>query len=143
VQQIIERVDINAIVNKIDIDSLVEQTELGSIIARSTTGVLTEVLDVVRARGWGWTTSFCAGATAHRPAQEGPDDLPSGPPLLVDPRRSRRHDTVPVPSMALTVGRQGHYAGAVSRLAAFAADVGASWGLYTGGVGLLNRLRSS
>jgi uncharacterized RDD family membrane protein YckC len=28
-------------------------------------------------------------------------------------------------------GRQGHYAGAVSRLAAFAADVGASWGLFT------------
>jgi uncharacterized RDD family membrane protein YckC len=31
----------------------------------------------------------------------------------------------------LTMGRQGHYAGAVSRLLAFAADVGASWGLYT------------
>jgi uncharacterized RDD family membrane protein YckC len=28
-------------------------------------------------------------------------------------------------------GRQGHYAGAVSRLVAFAADVGASWGLFT------------
>ena len=37
-----------------------------------------------------------------------------------------------------TVGRQGHYAGAVSRLVAFAADVGASWGLYTSGVALLN-----
>jgi uncharacterized RDD family membrane protein YckC len=46
--------------------------------------------------------------------------------------------TVPVPSAALTVGRQGNYAGAVSRLAAFAADVGASWGLYTLGVALLN-----
>jgi len=46
--------------------------------------------------------------------------------------------TVPVPSAALTVGRQGNYAGAVSRLAAFAADVGASWGIYTLGVALLN-----
>lgn len=46
--------------------------------------------------------------------------------------------TVPVPSAALTVGRQGNYAGAISRLAAFAADVGASWGLYTLGVALLN-----
>src|ERR1700685_4171982 len=53
VHQIIERVDIHAIVNQIDIDSLVEQTELGSIIARSTTGILTEVLDVVRAQGVG------------------------------------------------------------------------------------------
>ncbi len=46
--------------------------------------------------------------------------------------------TVPVPSPELTVGRQGHYAGAVSRLAAFAADVGASWGLWTLGVALLD-----
>ena len=46
--------------------------------------------------------------------------------------------TVPVPSAEMTVGRQGHYAGAVSRLVAFAADVGASWGVYTLGVALLN-----
>ncbi len=46
--------------------------------------------------------------------------------------------TVPVPSVSLTVGRQGNYAGAVSRLAAFAADVGVSWGVYTLGVALLD-----
>ena len=46
--------------------------------------------------------------------------------------------TVPTPSPELTVGRQGHYAGAVSRLAAFAADVGAAWGVYTVGVLLVN-----
>jgi uncharacterized RDD family membrane protein YckC len=46
--------------------------------------------------------------------------------------------TVPVPAAEMTVGRQGHYAGAVSRLVAFAADVGASWGVYTLGVLLLN-----
>jgi uncharacterized RDD family membrane protein YckC len=34
-------------------------------------------------------------------------------------------------------GRQGHYAGAVSRLVAFAADVGASWGLFTLGASAL------
>ena len=45
--------------------------------------------------------------------------------------------TVPVPAPELTVGRQGHYAGAVSRLAAFAADVGAAWGIYTLAVVLL------
>jgi len=45
--------------------------------------------------------------------------------------------TVPMPSAELTVGRQGHYAGAVSRLAAFAADVGAAWGIYTLSVVLL------
>ncbi len=46
--------------------------------------------------------------------------------------------TVPMPAPEMTVGRQGHYAGALSRLAAFAADVGASWGLYTVGTLLLN-----
>lgn len=46
--------------------------------------------------------------------------------------------TMPAPSAELTVGRQGHYAGAVSRLVAFGADVGASWGLYTIGVALFN-----
>lgn len=35
-------------------------------------------------------------------------------------------------------GRQGHYAGAVSRLVAFAADVGASWGLFTLGAAALD-----
>jgi uncharacterized RDD family membrane protein YckC len=37
-----------------------------------------------------------------------------------------------------TVGRQGHYAGAVSRLLAFGADVGAIWGLFSAGAGLLS-----
>jgi uncharacterized RDD family membrane protein YckC len=36
--------------------------------------------------------------------------------------------TAQVPPIA---GRQGHYAGAVTRLVAFAADVGASWGAFT------------
>ncbi len=31
----------------------------------------------------------------------------------------------------LVEGRQGHYAGGVTRLVAFAADIGASWGLFT------------
>ena len=46
--------------------------------------------------------------------------------------------TVSVPSPELTVGRQGHYAGAVSRLVAFGADVGASWLAYTIGLALVN-----
>jgi uncharacterized RDD family membrane protein YckC len=45
---------------------------------------------------------------------------------------------MPAPAPELTVGRQGHYAGAVSRLVAFGADVGASWGLYTIGVALFD-----
>ena len=39
------------------------------------------------------------------------------------------------PPVDLAEGRQGHYAGAVSRLVAFGLDVGISWGLFTLGVG--------
>jgi len=45
--------------------------------------------------------------------------------------------TVPLPDQQLIEGRQGHYAGGVTRLAAFAADVGASWGLFTLGAAAL------
>ena len=135
IQKVIERVDINAIIDQVDVDKIVEQTELGSIIARSTTGMLTEILDVIRAQGVGlddfvlrWGNRVI-GADAR--SRTGPSVRPSSC------SRCRR-ETVPVPSAELTVGRQGHYAGAVSRLVAFAADVGASWGLYTLGVALLN-----
>ncbi len=42
------------------------------------------------------------------------------------------------PPAALTEGRQGHYAGAVSRLVAFAIDIGAIWGLYVLGAGAVS-----
>ena len=88
VEKIIERVNINAIVEKIDIDALIEQTELGSIIARSTTGIVTEVLDVIRAQGVGlddfifrWGNRLVG--RGRRSAQ-----WPEGPPLLVEPKAS-------------------------------------------------------
>ena len=37
----------------------------------------------------------------------------------------------------MTVGRQGNYAGAASRLVAFAIDVGVSWGVFTAAAALL------
>jgi hypothetical protein len=83
VQEIIERVDINAIVDKIDIDSLVEQTELGSIIARSTTGVLTEVLDVIRAQGVGLDDFILRWANRLLGRRKKVAGWPAGPPLLV------------------------------------------------------------
>jgi hypothetical protein len=86
IQKIIERVDINAIVDEIDIDALVEHTELGSIIARSTTGVVTEILDVIRAQGvglddfiWRWGNRLIGRGRRIR-------RWPEGPPLLVAPK---------------------------------------------------------
>ncbi len=46
--------------------------------------------------------------------------------------------TPTTPSPKEVIRRQGNYAGGVSRLAAFAADVGASWGLFILGAALLS-----
>ncbi len=134
VEKIIERVDVEKIIERVDIDSLMEKTELGTIIARSTTGVAAEVLDVIRAQGVG-LDDFLA-RWVNRVLRRSPSDLPPGPPTLVGrttcPGRAATgwglmDSNVPEP----IEGRQGHYAGAVSRLLAFAIDVGASWGLFT------------
>ena len=86
VQQIIDRVDVNAIVNEIDIDSLVEHTELGSIIARSTTGILTEILDVIRAQGVGLDDFILRWGNRLIGRGKRVADWPEGPPLLVEPK---------------------------------------------------------
>ncbi len=49
----VDRVDVNAVVERIDIDELVEQTDLGAVIARSSSGVASDVLDVVRSQAVG------------------------------------------------------------------------------------------
>ena len=120
-----------------------EQTELGSIIARSTTGVLTEILDVIRAQGVGLDDFILRWGNRLIGRGKRIADWPDGP---AAPGRAEGGDamtTVPVPAAELTVGRQGHYAGAVSRLVAFAADVGASWGVYTLSAWLLVNAASS
>jgi hypothetical protein len=86
IQKVIDRVDINAIVNSIDIDALVEQTEIGSIIARSTTGVLTEVLDVIRAQGVGLDDFMFRWGNRLVGRRRKIADWPVGPPLLVEPK---------------------------------------------------------
>lgn len=82
VQQIVQRIDVNAIVNEIDIDNLVQQTELGSIIARSTTGVLTELLDVVRSQGV--ALDDFTFRWANRFFRRRAENYPLGPRLLME-----------------------------------------------------------
>jgi len=94
VQAIIERVDIEQVIQRVDIDSLVEQTELGTIIARSTSGVASEVLDVVRAQGVG-LDDFVA-RWVNRILRRSSVDWPAGPAKLISPT------PVGVPSMEST-----------------------------------------
>jgi hypothetical protein len=83
VEKIIERVDVQGVIQRVDIDSLVEQTELGSIIAHSTSGIASEVLDVVRAQGVG-LDDFVA-RWINRILRKNPEDWPAGPAKLVAP----------------------------------------------------------
>jgi hypothetical protein len=86
IAKLVERVDVNAIVNEIDIGALVEQTELGSIIARSTTGILTEVLDVIRSQGVGLDDFILRWGNKLIGRGRKVADWPEGPPLLVEPK---------------------------------------------------------
>lgn len=90
---IVAKVDINEIVDRLDVDALVEQTELGSIIAKSTTGVLTEVLDLLRSQGVG-LDDFVA-RWANRLLRRDPDTLPQGPPLLMEGATTPARNTAP------------------------------------------------
>jgi hypothetical protein len=83
VEKIIERVDIEKIIERVDIDALMEQTELGSIIARSTSGVASEVLDVIRAQGVGLDDFFAR--RVNRLLRRSSESLPLGPQKLVAP----------------------------------------------------------
>ena len=84
IAKLVDRVDVNAIVNEIDIDALVEQTELGSIIARSTTGILTEILDVIRSQGVGLDDFILRWGNRLVGRRKRIADWPEGPPLLVE-----------------------------------------------------------
>jgi hypothetical protein len=48
--RLLGRVDLNDILKRIDVEALVEQTDLGAVIARSSSGVASDVLDVVRSQ---------------------------------------------------------------------------------------------
>ena len=80
INRVLDRVDVNSIVDRIDIDALVEQTDLGAIIARSSSGVASDALDVLRSQTVG-LDEFIArwiGRLRRRPYTGPPG--PPGPP---------------------------------------------------------------
>jgi hypothetical protein len=78
--RLLERMDLNEIVKRIDVDALIEQTDLGAVIAASSSGVASDVLDVVRSQTVG-LDEFIArwiGRLRRRPYAGPPG--PPGPP---------------------------------------------------------------
>jgi hypothetical protein len=77
--RLLGRMDLNDILQHVDVDALVEQTDLGAVIARSSSGVASDVLDVVRSQTVG-LDEFIArwiGRLRRRP-YTGPPGPPDG-----------------------------------------------------------------
>ena len=87
-------------------DALVANTELGGIIARSTSGVASEALDVVRSQGVGMD-NFIA-RVVNRAMRRDQDELPQGPPLLVEtPLALPAAEQAPTPTAVDAAGVAG------------------------------------
>ena len=85
VDAIIGRVDIAEVVGRVDVDQLVSRTEIGGLIAKSTSGVVSQALDVVRQQGVGLDTVIARAAS--RLMRRDPTSMPAGPRLLIEPTR--------------------------------------------------------
>jgi hypothetical protein len=84
--RLLERMDLNEIVKRIDVDALIEQTDLGAVIAASSSGVASDVLDVVRSQTVG-LDEFIArwiGRLRRRP-YTGPPGPPGRPRPMAGP----------------------------------------------------------
>ncbi len=135
---LIERVDVNRIVAQVDVDALIAKTELGAIVAKSTSGVVTEALDAVRSQGVGLDTLTIRWT--NRLLRRQPTGIPAGPAMLVP---DSEPEPAPEPRAAhgvtapdRDVGLQGHYAGAVTRFAAYAVDATASTAILSAAVAI-------
>jgi uncharacterized RDD family membrane protein YckC len=119
VDRIVERVDLDALMARVDIDQILEKTEFSSIIAKSTSGALSQFLGLLRRQVVSLDVIFDRlTGRGHRFA-----DRPPGPPKLETQWRDEDD------------GRQGEYAGAISRLLAIVADGFAAWCMFLLGVG--------
>jgi uncharacterized RDD family membrane protein YckC len=130
--RLLERMDLNGIVERLDIDALVEQTDLGAVIARSSSGVASDALDVVRSQTVG-LDEFIArwiGRLRRRP-YTGPPSPPDGAAGQDRVMTARARDAPPSgPPVIIRESLQGKCTGFASRFAAFAVDVGVSLGLF-------------
>lgn len=79
INRLLDRVDIDRLLDRVDIGTLVEQTDLGAVIARSSSGVASDALDMVRSQTVG-LDEFIArwiGRLRRRP-YTGPPGPPDG-----------------------------------------------------------------
>ena len=128
---LLDRVDMNSIVERIDVGALVEQTDLGAVIARSSSGVASDVLDVVRSQTVGLDEFIgrWMGRLRRRP-YTGPPSPSDG--VGQDRVMTARAEEARPPGAPVVIREslQGKCSGFASRFAAFAVDVGISLGVF-------------
>jgi uncharacterized RDD family membrane protein YckC len=114
VESVIDRVDVNALVNRVDLDKVLESVDIDALLARSTGGMFKRFIDLIRRMVVGLDIISMRIIDRFRLHKDRP--RPLGPQKLV--------------SEAGTSGVSGRYAGPVTRLLAFAIDVGVVLGLF-------------
>src|SRR5215469_4576198 len=132
IDDLLARVDIDGLLARVDMDELLAQTDLGAVVARSSGGVASNALDVIRSQAVG-LDEFIArlvGRFRRRPYTD-PPDRPYGPgDGRLEDAAARNAAAARTPAAAQE-GLQGRYAGFASRLAAYMADVGVSTIVFT------------
>jgi len=107
VDRVLDRVDVDRLLDRIDLESLVRRAGIADIVAETTGSLAGSTLDTVRRQLV--SVDALIGRRSRRP----------GPPRLVAPEQEGRREVV-----------SGRYAGAVTRLLAFAADLGIGLGSF-------------
>jgi uncharacterized RDD family membrane protein YckC len=129
---ILARVDPDPILARVDLDDLIAQTDLGAVIARSSGGVASNALDVVRSQAVG-LDEFIArwvGRLRRRPytSPPGPHDGPADG-NAVTTARAGDAAAFAAPAAAQE-SLQGLYAGFASRFVAYVVDAAASTAVF-------------
>jgi uncharacterized RDD family membrane protein YckC len=123
VNRLMDRVDVNRLMDRADVEKIVVRAGIPEIVAESTSHLTGSLLDIVRRQLV--ALDEIVGRVIYRLTGRDPTERPVAPALL------RGADG---PSAVSTKGRAqvtGHYAGAITRLAAFAFDGFAVFGLFT------------
>jgi uncharacterized RDD family membrane protein YckC len=126
VNQLLARVDIDAIVDQVDVERVVRRAGIPDIVAESTSSLAESMLDLLRRQLLGLDVVLTRAVMRVRSRDE--LSLPAGPAVLVGDGGPTH--SMPVPN-APTTDVTGHYAGGVTRLAAFVVDITLAVGSFT------------
>jgi len=126
VNRLLDRVDVDAVMERVDVERLVQRAGIPDIVAESTGSVAETVLDMLRRQLLGLDVVLTRAIMRVLSRDE--HILPAGPEALVGDGGPTH--SLPVPN-APTEGVTGHYAGAITRLAAFVTDIALAAGSFT------------